>query len=280
MTLIESIALAIIHGFCRFIPASAPAHEALLHRFLGFPLADAPWKATFSLACLMALLLYFIHDWLSIFSSFLQVLIFRRKPMTFDERFPFFLLLSALLPVAMGWYLAHPAGAENWQRIQSLSLQFLAVPILVGSLVLWASERWSRKSRGLFDLSALDSVLFGLAHLTAWIPGLDGGVLALTSSQLRNYHWEGATKILCLLALPFLMSEALPAFSLIGWGTPEPIPSVSWFQWVLALLVGAGSAFIGLRMLNEQIRQNGPRQLIVYRVLVGAVLVVLSLWRG
>ena len=84
MTLIESIILAALHGFGRFIPISSDAHTSLLQGFLSFPLPDAAWKTTFALGTLLALILYFIHDWASILSSLIRVVVYRKRPMTLN----------------------------------------------------------------------------------------------------------------------------------------------------------------------------------------------------
>jgi undecaprenyl-diphosphatase len=272
MTLIESLALAALHGFSRFVPISFEAHESLLQYFLHFPSSSPEWRTTFALGALVALVLYFIHDWASILSSLIQVAVYRKRPMTLDERLPFFMLFCMAIPFAGLWYLLRQTGIGSLEMIQESHAHWIVGALAVSSVLLHFSSRWSRKNKGLFDLGVVDGFLFGIGQAISWIPGVGGTLGILGVSQLRNYHLEAATKIACLMSLPFVAFEALQGITAIQWGTGEPIAGTSWYQWGFTLLVAAGASLLALRMLNEQIRQFGFGRLIAYRIVLAAVI--------
>ena len=184
MTLVESLLLAIIHGFSRFVPVNGEAHEAILSRFLGFPSASPEWIATFALGALLALLLYFIHDWASILSSFIQVVLYRKRPMTLDERLPFFLLLCMGIPFAVLFSLLRRLHLDSLLGLQLEIQAWLPWSLAGGTLILFLASRWSKRTQGLFNLGMLDSVLFGAGQALSWIPGM-GGTLPCTLPPLR-----------------------------------------------------------------------------------------------
>jgi undecaprenyl-diphosphatase len=279
MTLIESLALAALHGFSRFVPISSEAHETLLQRFLHFPSTTPEWRTTFALGALIALLLYFIHDWASILSSLIQVAVYRKKPMTLDERVPFFMLFCMAIPFAGLWLLVRQSGMETLELIRESHAHWIAGALAVSSVLLHLSSRWSKKNKGLFDLGVIDSLLFGVGQAISWIPGVGGTLGILGVSQLRNYHLEAATKIACLMSLPFLGFEALGGVAAIQWGTSEPFSGTSWYQWGFTLLISMGAALLALRVLNDQIRQSGFGRLLVYRIILAAVLTGIPFFR-
>ena len=274
VTLVESLLLAVIHGFSRFVPVNGEAHEAILNRFLGFPSASPEWIATFALGALLALLLYFIHDWASIFSSFIQVVLYRKRPMTLDERLPFFLLLCMGIPFAVLFSLLRRLHLDSLLGLQLEIQAWLPWSLAGGTLMLFLASRWSKRTQGLFNLGMLDSVLFGAGQALSWIPGMGGTLGMLGVSQLRNYHLEAATKLACLMSLPFVVFEAWGSRDLVLWGQVEPIPGTSWFQWGLALLASLLAGLFALKTLNEQIRQAGFGKLLAYRIFVLVVIVV------
>ena len=143
-----------------------------------------------------------------------------------------------------------------------------------GTLMLFLASRWSKRTQGLFNLGMLDSVLFGAGQALSWIPGMGGTLGMLGVSQLRNYHLEAATKLACLMSLPFVVFEAWGSRHLVLWGQVEPIPGTSWFQWGLALLASLLAGLFALKTLNEQIRQAGFGKLLAYRIFVLVVIVV------
>ncbi|MFN7685616.1 MAG: undecaprenyl-diphosphate phosphatase [Oligoflexia bacterium] len=285
MTLVESIVLALIHGLSRFLPVGAEAHSRILEELLSWPVEDPQWHASFAVGSFAALVLFFIHDWASILSSFLQMLFSRKKPMTFDERFPFFLLLFAAIPAAAFWYLKHQMGMTPEQLFASHSYAhssqtplLLAGGMMAGALLLVLSERWSKKTRGLFDLQILDSALFGAFFCLGAVPGLDGTLAMISLALLRNYHLEAATKLVPLFCLPVIGFEAGQALSLVDWRGTNPFGGTTWLQWLIAVGVSCGATFLGLKILTEQIRKRGFGTWIGYRFLIGAVLVGLYFW--
>jgi hypothetical protein len=50
-----------------------------------------------SFAAFLAVFFYFIHDWASLISNFIQLIIYRRKPMTLDEKLPQVSMLLMLM---------------------------------------------------------------------------------------------------------------------------------------------------------------------------------------
>jgi undecaprenyl-diphosphatase len=272
MTLLESLALAALHGFSRFVPISSEAHENLLQHFLNFPQSGAEWRTTFALGSLIALTLYFIHDWASIASSLIQVAIYRKRPMTLDERMPFFMLFCMSIPFAGLWYLLRVSGNESLGALQESYSAWIAGSLALSSVLLHLSNRWSKKNKGLFDLGIFDSSLFGLGQAISWIPGAGGPLGLLVVSQLRNYHLEAATKAACLMSLPFVAFEALNGLQSIQWGAAEAFNGTSWYQWGFALLFAMAFSLLALRVLNEQIRQFGFGRLVIYRLAVAAAL--------
>lgn len=282
MTLLESLVLAVIHGLSRFLPLGAEAHEKLLQQTLGWPAAEPVWKSTFAVGSLLALLVFFIHDWASILSSFLQLVFGRKKPMTFDERFPFFLIFCTALPAGTYWYLKEQMGMDPELLPEPFfkgdSSLLLLGGMAVGAGLLWFAGQWSKRTRGLFDLDILDSLIFGLGQCLGAIPGLNGSTGMMSLALLRNYHLEAATKLVGLFSLPLVSFEAGRALSVIDWHSSAPISGSSWLQWLLCVAVSAAATFFGLRVLTDQIRKNGYGRWIGYRLLVSVVLLGLHFW--
>src|SRR4051812_31888911 len=103
MTTFQAIVYGILHGFTEFLPISASAHRILLAYVMGWTEPSGAFLGALSVGSALALLAYFIHDWLSMLSSFLQIIIYWKKPMTLDERMPLFITLSTL-PIVGVWY--------------------------------------------------------------------------------------------------------------------------------------------------------------------------------
>jgi len=277
MTLIETLVLALIHGTARYLPIGSEAIERLFNKILGWPMSDPNWRGSFAMGSLAALLIFFIHDWASILASFIQVL-FRKKPMTFDERFPIFLMLAMLLPAGGYWYVKNQMGVEVSALIADPTGLWVSAGMAAGAFLLWVGERWNRKNKGLFDLNGGDSVLFGAAQSLAFLPGINPSTGTMAISQLRNYHPEAATKLIALFSLPFIAFESMRGFEAVDWRGSEPLAGTSWFHWSLAMGITAVATYFGLRVLTDQIRRNGYGGWVAYRLVIALVLVGLYFW--
>ncbi|MGZ3697932.1 MAG: undecaprenyl-diphosphate phosphatase, partial [Bdellovibrionota bacterium] len=88
MSTFQAIVYGIIHGFTEFLPVSSSAHQSLVPFLLGWQAPNGPLFGAFAIGTFAALMVYFRHDWASMISCFIQVILFRKRPMTLDERLP------------------------------------------------------------------------------------------------------------------------------------------------------------------------------------------------
>ncbi|MEK6579787.1 MAG: undecaprenyl-diphosphate phosphatase, partial [Bdellovibrionota bacterium] len=146
MTTFQAIILGIIGGFSEFLPVGAGLHHKIAPFFLGWPELTGPALGAVALGTFLSAMIYYRHDWASILSSLLQVILFRKKPMTLDERLPFFLFLTTLPTLAARVYLTDllPPQLLTNMLVSAIILGLFALPLLF-------LDSWSRKNRGMFD---------------------------------------------------------------------------------------------------------------------------------
>src|SRR4051794_11037055 len=82
MTTFQAIVYATLHGISEFLPISSKAHHILIPYLIGWQPPPEQFFGTLAIGSSLALLIYFRHDWASMISCFLQVLIYRKRPMT------------------------------------------------------------------------------------------------------------------------------------------------------------------------------------------------------
>src|SRR4051812_25205427 len=165
MTTFQAILYAALHGFTEILPIGAAAHRMLLSYLTGWSEPSGPLLGAFSLGSALAILVYFIHDWASMLSCFLQVLIYRKKPMTLDERMPLFIGL-ATLPVAGIWYYFH----EEITTRLDFSPLVIAMTLAGFGALLWFSDSMSRRNKNMYDWNVIDSLVVGVSQVAALIP--------------------------------------------------------------------------------------------------------------
>jgi undecaprenyl-diphosphatase len=264
MTTFQSIIYAIIHGFSQFLPVSASAHQRLVPFLLGWPEPSGAFKAALMIGASLSLLVYFRHDWASVISSFLQVIIFRKRPMTLDERLPFFMLFTGI-PIAIGWFYLSPIlSQQDWSPL------LLAGILVAGGIPLILGESSGRRTKGMFDWNWLDCLIVGIFGIFFVVPGggLPDGMIPGALS--RNYNRESAAKYAFFAMFPILLVEAYAHFQEVQLHAGAPAPDLSWLSFGVAMVVTFFTGLLTIGGLMKHVQRKSYGQYVVYRFILAA----------
>lgn len=280
MTTFQAIVYGIVHGFTELLPLGAGAHRWALSEVLLWPAPDAAVLAGLLGGSALAVFFYFIHDWASILSSFFQIIFFRRKPMTLDERMPFFLLIASAPSVGLWYYLKY--GSEL--AVLDLSPSIIAGSIGGFALLLLLGESLTRRTKNLFDWNWVDALIVGLFQAAALAPGvgmaLGRSTAAVSAGLLRNYSREAAAKFSLLAALPLLTAETV-----VTWMEREPLAGsasfqTSWLTFGTTLAVSTVVGLLAIGGLMRGIQRKGFRGYAIYRGVAAAGMVAYFWFRA
>ena len=221
MTTFQAAVFGAIHGFAEFLPISANANRNLVAYLLNWQAPGSVFVGALSLGAFLSILIYFRHDWASIVSCFVQVILFRRRPMTLDERLPFFILL-ATFPVAIAWYyFSGRLGQFHWTPLLT------AATLAASGLLLWFFDSFSRKNKKMLDWTGGSAFFVGIFQLGALIPGCGRQTAALSASLLRNYSREAGARFAFFAAAPLLAASAYLHLRGVSLHLPEPALDLS-----------------------------------------------------
>lgn len=262
MTTFQAVVYAAIHGFTEFLPVSAEAHARLLSHFTSWALPGDALAGAFSLGAFFSLLVYFRHDWASILSCFLQVIIYRKKPMTLDERLPFFLALTALPIGIAGFYFPHYFSATEWTP------PLIAALLAAFGIALWLSEFMGRKNKGMLDLSWMDTLFLGLFGALSWLPGCGQMTAILFGAQFRNYRIEAAAKYSFFALAPMLALSTFLKLRDVDFHSAAPMAGLSWLSFFVALAVTFLTGMLAIGGFMRQVQRKRIGSYTIYRLLL------------
>lgn len=270
MTTFQAVVYGIIQGFAEFLPISAPAHHTLVPYLTGWPQPSGPFAGVLALGALAAVLIYFRHDWASIISCFLQVILFRKRPMTLDEHLPIFLALSSLPPFLVWYFFRESIGSFFDDPI------WVVATLLAFGIPLWLADSSNRRNKGMFDWNWFDSLFVGFAQTLMFIPGCGRMTGALLGGLSRNYNRPSAAKYGFFAAAPILAGSAFLNLKGLDFKAASPMPDLSWFTLSVAGVVTLLSGLLAIGGLMKQVQSKGFGGYILYRcVFAGGVAVAL-----
>ncbi|MBI3535577.1 MAG: hypothetical protein HY072_08870 [Deltaproteobacteria bacterium] len=256
MTTFQNVVLSIIYSFTEFLPLSANTHINFVPQFLEWQSVTHSFLTAITLGALLALIIYFRHDFASLFSAFLQVLIYRKKPMAMDERLPWYLLITFLPYFIASHYITQYFDflLENKFYISSSLVSF--------TILLWISDHFTKKQKEMFDWTIWDCLWVGLVQILTLIYGCELLCSTLIGCLSRGYKRSVALKFSYFAAVPVLLFRLISYYKELNLQT-------DWNGWnfaIIAIVTCISGIFI-LSSFIKQIEQQGLKSLLYYRII-------------
>lgn len=188
--------LGIIQGLTEFLPVSSSAHLTLTPWLFGWNDPGLAFDVALHMGSLLALLIYYRHDWLMIINGAISG----------DERGRrlFGLLVAASVPGAILGFLFEKQ-AETVFRSPLL----IAAALAVLGLALWIFDLAAPQWRDIDDLRISDAILIGLAQAFALIPGVSRSGATITVGRVLGINRQDAANFSFLMSAPIIGGAGL-----------------------------------------------------------------------
>lgn len=276
MSILTALLLGLIQGLTEFIPISSTAHLTAAAHALGVlatPDSTARWTAfmaTIQLGTLVAVLAYFRSDIVASAHAWITENIGpRRAPFALqsaESRLGWFVVVGSI-PIVIVGLLLKPIIEGSLTK----SLSVIGVSLIAGALLLWLAERRGKFTRSTTDLTIVDAVIIGASQCMALFPGNSRSGSTMMAAMFRDMTREHAARFSFLLSIPAILGAGLLQFagSIDEIQASGEIPAL-----VVATVAGGISGYWSIAFLLRFLRTHSMRPFIMYRLLVGAVLVV------
>ena len=149
---------------------------------------------------------------------------------------------------------------------------FIAWTTLGFGVLLWLADARGARARGLAELGWGAAVAVGLAQCLALAPGVSRAGIVMTAALLLGLRRTAAARVAFLLALPTVAAAgALSAYKAAA-GAPAPEFGLLLF----GMLAAGGAAWLGIHFFLRLIERIGMLPFALYRVALGAVLLLFA----
>ncbi|MCO7218400.1 undecaprenyl-diphosphate phosphatase [Klenkia sp. PcliD-1-E] len=271
MSWFEALVLGVVQGLTEFLPVSSSAHLRIVGALAGWPDPGAAFTAIIQIGTELAVLVYFARDIARIVTAWVASLVHRDRRGDPDARMGWLIIVGSVPIVVLGLLLQ--STIETTFR----DLRIVASALIVFSVVLLVADRVGRKQRTLEELTVGHGVAFGLAQALALVPGVSRSGGTITAGLLLGYTREAAARYSFLLAVPAVLgSGAYQAYDALH-GDTAGAP-VAWGPTALATVVSFGVGLAVIAWLLRYLQRGSFVPFVVYRVVLGAV--VLGLVSG
>jgi undecaprenyl-diphosphatase len=273
-TIIQAIILGIIQGLTEYIPVSSTAHLILVPWLLGWQY-DTNAKFVFDIliqwGTLLGVAVYFWHDIVAIVREVINGLI-QRKPFGTPNARLGWLVVIATIPAII-------AGLLFKSKVEALYNSYLLIAIIVvaaGGLLIIA-ERFGKRLRALDSMKWLDALIIGVWQVLALIPGVSRSSATMTGGMLRNFNRTDAARFSFLMSIPALLGAGVIAIKdLLG---AKDLLSQLAAPLAVGFISAAISGYLVVRWLLNYLRSRTLNAFAIYRVVFGAICIIVALTR-
>ncbi|HTU42755.1 MAG TPA: undecaprenyl-diphosphatase UppP [Candidatus Aquilonibacter sp.] len=284
MPIYQAIVLAIVQGLGEFIPVSSSGHLIIVRRLMGWNELSPAHELTFDVALhfgtLLAVLVYFRRTWFQIVRAAFggKVVRFSESGSTDEaltleerreERLLLWFLAIATIPGAIAGKLLEGPADDYFRE----HLVLIASALIVVALLMWLGEKVSTMKKPLTRISFADSLIVGVAQAFALIPGVSRSGSTITAGLFRNMTREAAVRFSFLLSTPIIAGAVLlKTYELHKEGLPAGMHA----PFIVGIIVSALVGYAAIAWLIRYLQTNTLRVFIIYRIIVGVVVIALA----
>lgn len=269
MGIIEAVVLGIVEGVTEFLPVSSTGHLTIAEKLFGHSINGAgitAFTAIIQVGAVLATVLYFRADIIRIVRGFIAGIFNASERDSLDYRFGWAVIVGSIPIAVVGLLFKHQI--EGSLR----SLWVIAFALIGWSGVLYLADRVASQNRGEKDTTWKDTLLIGAAQCIALIPGVSRSGATMSAGLFRGFDRVTVTRLSFFLSIPALLAAgALEVVSKSG----DISHGVGWTATIIATVVSFVVAYVSISWLLKFIARHTYTVFIVYRVVVGVVLLVL-----
>ena len=262
MEIIQIVVLALVQGLTEFLPISSSAHLILVPVLTDWPDQGLAFDVAVHAGTLTAVVLYFrkelarmLVEW---FASF-------KGGLTPDARLAWAVLIGTI-PVGLAGLVF-----KDFIETELRSPMVIAVATIVFGLLLGFADKTGKRDKDEYGLSFIDVLIIGLAQALALIPGTSRSGITITAALMLGMKPEAAARFSFLLSIPVIfLAGSLETIDYLSDASIQDAQPL-----LLGALISAISAYACIHYFLKLLDRIGMMPFVAYRLVLGAVLVVL-----
>ncbi len=274
MNFIEAIILGIIQGISEFLPISSTGHLTVAGKLMNLISNDNPehWTAFIAiiqLGTLLAVLIYFWKDIISIIKDFiLQNFISRKKysEQNINSKLGWLIIIGTIPIIIVGLGFKDIIEGALTKNLIVISGSLIGLAVILA-----IAEKVAKFKKEIKEITIVDSIVIGIAQSFALIPGSSRSGTTITGGLFMGFTRESAARFSFLLSIPSVFAS----------GLLELYQSINYFDGtqiinlIIATIVSGISGYIAIDFLLKYLKKHSTFLFIFYRIGLGLLILIL-----
>ncbi|MBO5566519.1 MAG: undecaprenyl-diphosphate phosphatase [Succinivibrio sp.] len=277
MTMLQIVVLAVIQGLTEFLPVSSSAHLIFPGQLLGWPDQGLAFDVAVHVGTLFAVIFYYLADLIKITTFTLESMVTRRQtPMSHIG----WCLTIATIPVIVAGFMLEDHIATVARSIEVIAYTTIGYGILLGLAsavnrkMVWRtiSNVQGERSDTLRHLTMQQAFVIGMAQMLALVPGTSRSGITLTAGLFMGMRPEAAARFSFLLSIPVILGSGILEGTKLY---EEGIGGASMMQMFIGAVISFLVAILVIHFFMKFIAKSGMAVFVIYRILLGSLLLML-----
>jgi undecaprenyl-diphosphatase len=267
--LLKAAILGIVQGLTEFLPVSSTGHLVLLEE--GLHVSQDKFGLTFDaaihLGTLLAILVYFWTTVVRLLKGWLGSIRARRWDCDADARLAWLIIIGTVPAAVIGFLF------ENTVEEKLRDPVVVATMLILFSGALILAELWGKKRLQASQLGVPGALLIGLAQAVALIPGVSRSGITISAGLFARLERQQAAAFAFLLSAPIVAGAGLKRLYDVAKEIRDGL--LTWDDlgfFAVGFTLAAATGYLTIRFFLAFLRDHSLYPFVVYRVLVGAML--------
>jgi len=280
MNWLHAVLLGIVEGITEFLPVSSTGHLNIVEKLLGYKIDDAgmtAFTAVIQVGAILAAVVYFWSDIVRIVTAWLKGLANRGVRGDPDYTLGWGIILGSIPVAVVGLAL------KDFIEVTARSLWIIAGALIIWSAVMWVADQRSdgpagaahaSAGRGMSEVGVKDALIIGAFQaLSPILPGISRSGATISAALFLRFDRVTATRLSFFMGIPALIAAGL--FEAVTAAGDISSPDIGWPATIIATIVSGIVAYATIAWLLKFVSSNKFTGFLLYRVALGAVIIVL-----
>ena len=265
LTFYHLLSLALIQGITEFLPISSSGHLILLPSFTNFPDQGLLIDVSVHVGTLLAVIIYFFRDSLSILKGFSDLATGNRHSV--PAQLTKFLIWATIPVIILGLILKITDIIDLLRNIKVIGWT-----MIIFGIFLYLADHFSFSKKINLNYSIRDALIMGLWQSAALIPGTSRSGATITAARILGYKRKSAARIAMLMSIPTILASG--SLEIIDvW---HKVDFNHFNDAIIVICLSFIFAFLTLTIMMRLLNSISFTPYVIYRILLGVLLLAIA----
>ena len=273
MNWLHAVILGIVEGITEFLPISSTGHLNIVEKLFGYEISSegmTAFTAVIQVGAILAAIIYFWKDIVRIVVAWCKGLASKEARQDPDYTLGWGVILGSIPVAVVGLLL------KDFIEGPVRSMWVIAGALILWSVAMWLADRQENLTKGMRDVSIKDALIIGCFQALAPVfPGISRSGATISAGLFLRFDRVTATRLSFFLGIPALVAAG--GLEAVTAGKHIADASIGWGPTIVATVVSGVVAYATIAWLLKFVSSNKFTSFLIYRVILGAVIIALIL---